>query len=364
MTDGTTEAGRETVPVDLAVVVGLVSTTAVLAYWPFELPAPLATLRTVLGLLSVLLAPGYATLVALLPHSMEASGSDPAEWVRLPSSQDTSLPGWTAAGLNRLEWVGLSALVSVVVVPVLGILLNLASVRIVPMTIVLTVTVYTLLLSLVATLRRWMSEEGTFASPVGGFDSRVGRLRTPPTRIDAILNISLLILVLIGGAIVVAPSVGQDRAEFTEFYVLSGDESDDPMMGEYLSTVGPRDTVRIQAGITNHEHRRVNYTVVVQIQRTELTNRSVRVLDRRRASRLSVELAHNESVRIPYRFTSTEAETGCRVAFLLYPNDVPASPTIGNAYRELHLWHTDDPPGGGGDCSSLDAVDVRVEEPA
>lgn len=364
MTDGSTGAGRETVPVDLAAVVALVSVTAVLAYWPFELPAPLATLRTVLGLFSVLLAPGYATLAALLPYSMEESGSDPAEWVRLPGSQNTSLPGWTAAGLNRSEWVGLSALVSVVVVPVLGILLSLASVRIVPMTIVLTVAVYTLLLAFVATLRRWMSEEGTFASPVGGFGSWVDRLRTPPTRIDAILNISLLILVLGGGAIVVAPSVGQDTAEFTEFYVLSGDESGDPTMGEYLSTVGPNDTAWIQAGITNNEHRRLNYTVVVQIQRTELTNRSVRVLDRRRASRFSVELAHNESVRIPYRFTSAEAETGCRVAFLLYPDNVPASPTIGNAYRELHLWHTDDPPGGGGDCSSLDAVTVRVDEQA
>ncbi|MEF8825359.1 MAG: DUF1616 domain-containing protein [Halapricum sp.] len=366
MTDGDAETGISpgTMPIDLLAVVSLVSITALLAYPPFEPPALFAPLRTMLGLLSVLFAPGYATLAALLPHSGEVSESDPSEWVTLPGSRGVSSSRWTAAGLSRLEWVGLSVLVSAVVVSILGILLSLASIRIGPSTIVLTVTGYTLLLVLVAALRRWVSDEGTFDPPIKGFGSSFIRVKAPRTRVDALLNLLLLFLVLVGGAVVVAPSVGQDTAEFTEFYVLSGNEADDPTMGEYLSTAGPNDTTRIQAVVANREHRRLNYTIVVQVQRADLADRSVRVLDRRQASRFSVELAHNESVRVPYRFTVSEAETSCRVAFLLYVDDVPTSPTIGNAYRELHLWHTADPPGGGGDCLSLNAVDVRVAERA
>jgi len=366
MTNGDAETGIDpgTTPIDLLAIISLVSVTALLAYPPFEPPALFAPLRTMLGLLSVLFAPGYATLAALLPHSGKVSESDSSEWVTLPGSRSTSSSRWTAAGLSRLEWIGLSVLVSTVVVSVLGILLGLALIRIDPGTIVLTVTGYTLLLVLVAALRRWVSDEGTFDPPIRGLGSWFLRIKAPRTRVDALLNLSLLFLILVGGAVVVAPSVGQDTAEFTEFYVLSGNGADDSTMGEYLSTAGPNDTTRVRAVVANREHRRLNYTIVTQVQRTELTDRSVRVLDRRRASRFSVGLAHNESVRVPYRFTVAEAETGCRVVFLLYVGDVPASPTIGNAYRELHLWHTDDPPDGGGDCPSLDAVDVRVEERA
>jgi uncharacterized membrane protein len=352
---------RGAVVIDLLVVAGIASVAALLAYRPSE---PLAPLRVLLGLVAVLFAPGYATLVALLPVPTEASESDPSEWVVLSRTWGEELPRWTAAGLGRLERAVLAVLISLVVVPVLGLLLSLASVRIGPDTVVPTVAGYTVLFAAVAAVRRSLSAGGGRSQPFGRFRAWLARVGSPPTRLDALLNLSLVFLVVIGGAAVVAPMGGEEPPAFTEFSLLAENGSDGPVMRGYLSGTGPNETAVIRAGITNREHRRLNYTVVVQVQRATVAERSVRVLDRRRASVSSVELDHDESAGLPYEFTVSAAETGCRVVFLLYTDGVPRSPTAENAYRELHLWHAADPPGGGSNCPTLDAVDVRVDRRA
>jgi uncharacterized membrane protein len=167
---------------------------------------------------------------------------------------------------------------------------------------------------------------------------------------------------IIGVGVVIAPSIGQEEPRFTEFYILSENQSDDLVMRDYLSSSEPIETTRIWAGITNREYREVNYTVIVQVQRVKIANKSLEVLERERINKLSVNLSHNESTSLPYDFTVNRTETGCRIAFLLYTGAAPGSPTIENSYRELHVWNMEDPPGKQPNCRNISAVNVELNQ--
>lgn len=162
--------------------------------------------------------------------------------------------------------------------------------------------------------------------------------------------------------VVATPITEQTEPQFTEFSVLSGYDSDDLAMNNYLQTNGSDDTAPITMDITNHEQQPVEYTVIVQVQRAEVRERSVTVLDRRRISTIDVRLEHGESARILYEFTSPERETGCRVAFLLYRGSSPSSPTLENAYRELHFWDTADPPSTQTNRPTPNAINVNTNQ--
>lgn len=345
-----------TVLIDLFVVVVIAVTTAALVYSRLDVLTPL---RSLLGLVSVLLLPGYVTLAAVLRSQDEEPDQDLSGWVGRSETHGWSRPPWAVDGPVRLERLVLSFLISMIVVPLLGILLSLSSIEIRPDTIVLVVTGYTLLVAVVAGVRRLLSPE-TGRSPFRVLGPVIGRVKSPPTKVDALLNLTLAFLLIAAASVVAVPSVGQDESRFTEFYVLSGTESDDPVMSDYFATNDTGGPGRILTGITNREGRRVTYTVVVQVQRAEVRDRAVRVDDRRRISSFSTDLGHNETVRIPYDFDIEGAGTGCRVTFLLYRGDVPASPTVENAYRELHLWDAETPPPEGPTCLSLDAIDAQV----
>lgn len=340
------DAADRTVPLDLVAIIGIVLLSSVLTYWS---PDPLEPVRTLLGLGSVLFAPGYVTIVSIVRKRGATTEANRFEWV--------------VSGLGRLEWGILSILTSVAIVSVLGLFVSVTDLGITRATMVVVVNGYTALLA-VATAIPVFFEEGSVSLSFDGTASWAGRLRNPPTGVDAVLNLSLVFVLVVGGLVIITPAPGQNMPRFTEFYLPAEPTANDSAIRESLFAVGPDETERIQVGITNHEHRRVNYTVIVQIQRAEVAARRVRVLDRRQISRFGIELDHNESIRIPYDFTVNKAESGCRVAFLLYTGNVPQSPTVENSYRELHLWHTATPPDEGSSCPSLGAIDAQVNRTA
>jgi uncharacterized membrane protein len=346
---------------DVIAIVAAVLLSSALVHWPIE---PLAPVRIGLGLVSVLFAPGYVTLVAFAGRSGPKTEPSPSEGADPPDAEDSRLFRWMPSELARTEGLILSVLTSVAVVAVLGLLLGFGPIGVTPTSIVFAVNGYTLLLAGATIARRVLAPES--AASLAFLDPRSwpGDVWDPLTGTDAVLDLFLLLLVVAGGVALVVPVPGQSASSFTEFYVLGNNESDEAAMGDYLSTLDPGETERIDVGIANREHRRINYTVVVQVQRTDVADRSVVVLDRQRISRHSVALDHDESVRLPYEFSANESATGCRVAFLLYRGDPPLSPTLENAYRELHLWHAEEPPAGGANCSNPAAIDARVNRSA
>ena len=179
------------------------------------------------------------------------------------------------------------------------------------------------------------------------------------TKVDTVLNMAILLLVLVGTVAVMSPVFEQSSPQFTELGLATQNESDELAMEGYLSDLNSTESRTIYAEITNKERNDVDYILVVQIQQTELRDRSVAVLERRQTVQTDIQLSHNESEQIPYRVTAGDTQTGCRVAFLLYSGNVPESPTIDNADREVHLWHTDDPPPENNSCRDLNEITVQ-----
>lgn len=340
-------AGRGTRWFDLFVVVDVALIALNLAY----LANPrLAFFRIGFGFLAVLFAPGYVTLAAVTAG--RRTDEELGRW------------DWIGTELGRWERLVLCVPVSIAIVVLLGVFVNFTPLGVRPATMVLVVTGYTVSIAAVAVIRRVVSEAGTASAPLGDIVPSIGRLRDPPTEVDLVLNLLVLLIIVAGAVAVVAPLSGQSTPSFTEFALSGGNESGDLDTEDYLFENGSNGSATVVARIANRERRSVQYTVVVQLQRATVGKRSVAVIDRRRASTTTVGLDGGERARIGYDFGLPETPSGCRVAFLLYRGEVPPSPTVENAYRELHLWHTPDPPPNRTRCPSLSAIDVETNRPA
>ena len=134
------------IPIDLALVIALT-----LACILFVLIPPLneTPVRVVLGLLLVLFLPGYSLVAALFPRRDDLDG---------------------------IERIALSFGLSIAVVPLIGLALNYTpfGIRLVP--VLLGLSLFTVLLAVVAGVRRvWMPEAERFVVAVDGWGQWLGR---------------------------------------------------------------------------------------------------------------------------------------------------------------------------------------------
>ena len=134
------------IPADLALVIALT-----LACILFVLAPPLneTPVRVLLGLLLVLFLPGYSLVAALFPRKDDLDG---------------------------IERIALSFGLSIAVVPLIGLALNYTplGIRLVP--VLLGLSLFTVLLAVVAGVRRvWMPEAERFVVVVAGWGQWLGR---------------------------------------------------------------------------------------------------------------------------------------------------------------------------------------------
>ncbi len=335
-------------PADLAATAVLTVAAALAATLPVVSETPL---RVVLGLPLVLFLPGYALVAALFPEE----GEGPTE-TEDPQEASTETDG---AGIDGIERVALSFGLSIAVVPLLGLVLNFTpwGIRLVP--ILVAVGGFTLAATALAARRRHeLPEPERFAVPyeTWGADARA-ELFEPDSRADAALNVLLVLSVLLATASVAyAVAVPKQGEAFTEFYVLTENET-----GELVADNYPTEFVRGEArpvvvGIGNHEHEPTNYSVAVELQRvrfeddagqpvnvfrsnaTNTTNVSAVVTAERSLGTFNASVGANETFQREYQLRPTMTGERMRLAFLLYRDGLPADPTVDTAYRELHLW--------------------------
>ena len=160
---------KKNVPSDILIVIFFVLCTVIFIVIP-----PLATswVRTVLGLPMVLFFPGYALIAALFPKKDDLDG---------------------------IERTALSFGLSIAVVPLLGLALNYTpwGIRLVP--VLVTISIFTLVMCLVAIIRRTKLPEGdVFVVP---FTTILQSLREkifskPGSRVDRILTVILVISII------------------------------------------------------------------------------------------------------------------------------------------------------------------------
>lgn len=304
-----------------------------------------AQLQVVLALPPMLFVPGYVLLAALFPEAGEQSSTAPAT-----DGNGTE----TRQGIDGIERVVLSFGLSIAVVPLIVLTLNFTpwGIRLVPIMIGLTGAVFGA--TAVAAHRRFaLPADEQFRVP---YQSWLATARTavfdPGSRADAGLNVLLGVAVLLAASSVAyAVAVPPDGERFTEFYVLSENESSDLVAGGYPTEFERGESEPVVLGIGNQEHEPVNYTVVAALHRVSVDGAegptdptanatNVTVTDRQELDRLSASVAHNETWLETYEVEPTTTEGPLRLTFLLYRGDPPAQPTVDTAYRDLHLWVT------------------------
>ena len=247
-------------------------------------------IRTILGLLLILFIPGYSLIAALFPKKDDLDG---------------------------IERAALSFGLSIAVTPLIGLALNYTpwGIRLTP--ILISLSAFTLIMLLVAFIRRRRVPEGEkFFVNLGGLFSSIKESFHGESKTSKVLSVILILTIVLAIAttayIIMKPKQGES---FTEFYLLGpdGTASDYPTN----LTVGQNASVII--GVVNHEYKTVDYTLVVTSNGTIMSEQNI-------------TLTEGNKTEIPYTFTGNSTGTK-KVEFSLYK-----LPDITNVYRSLHLF--------------------------
>ncbi|MFC6723339.1 DUF1616 domain-containing protein [Halobium palmae] len=318
-------------PADLAALVALVGLTIGAVFLPVVNES---VVRIALGLPFVLFVPGYAFIAALFPETgstFERPGV--AEWL-------TESP-LERGGIDGIERVALSFGTSIAIVPLLGLVLNFTpwGIRLVP--IVITVGGFSLVATAIASQRRRaLASEDRFAVPYRSW-GKTGReeLLRPSTKGDAVLNVVLVASLLLAvGSVGYAVAVPKQGESFSELYLLTENESGALVADDYPTEFTAGDSQSLIVGIGNHEHQRMNYTVVTALQRVSIENNTTRVREQTELHRFQTTLPSNETWQLEHTVTPRLTGERLRLVYLLYRGAPPEDPTVANAYRENHLW--------------------------
>lgn len=328
-----TASRRGAVPADL---VAIVVATALLNVVLFGPVVRETMLRIVLVLPFVLFVPGYVLVAALFPErgAWSTSGEfdtddDARSDVRLDQG-----------GIDGAERITLSFGLSAVVVPVVGLLLILTpwGIRLLPVAI--SITTFTLFVTVVAAFRRWnVPEEERFRVPYRTWlDSGYAAVFRPDDRADAALTLLLVASVLLAaGSAGYALTVLPQDDEFSSVQMLAEDDDGELVADEYPTELEVGDTGEVVLEIENQEDRSVTYDVVLVEQNVETDDDDVVLQDEQELDHLEVQLDDGERWTDEYELEPTS--TGeVRLIWLVYLGDVPDDPSTENADHYVHLW--------------------------
>jgi uncharacterized membrane protein len=145
-------------------------------------------------------------------------------------------------------------------------------------------------------------------------------------------------LLLAASSVTYAVAVPKSGESFTEFYLLTENESGALVATDYPTNFTEGGNKSLVVGIGNHEHRTVSYSIVVQLQRVRMTNNSTAVVERDLLHRFNTQLRENETWTRQHTVSPSMTGDRLRLVYLLYQGAPPAQPTTENAYRETHLW--------------------------
>jgi uncharacterized membrane protein len=188
-------------------------------------------IRTILGLLVLLIFPGYALMVALFPAKKSLGAMERAGVTIAFSFATASLGGLI---LNYTPW----------------------GVKLTP--VVVSTALIVFVSSMIALLRRARLPESDRFLP--GIHFQVQARWKALTRVDRVLNLALAFAVLSSTGVfayVIARPKAQEK--FTDFYVLGPHGQ----LADYPVTVRINENVEATLGLANHEKETVSYSVDV-----------------------------------------------------------------------------------------------------
>lgn len=149
---------------------------------------------------------------------------------------------------------------------------------------------------------------------------------------------------LIGVAVLAVAGVGYTAAvsegthSYTEFYLLSENESGDLVAQGYPADIEAENPTAFHVGVENNLGNRTEYAVVVKLQRMYLENETPEVLEEEVVASERLTVPDGQGTVRPVNVTPEMRGSEMRLRFLLYRGEPPAQPDAANAYHENHLW--------------------------
>ncbi len=235
---------------------------------------PSNILRIILGLPFIFFFPGYALVAALFPRR---------------------------GGLGSVRRVAFGFGLSIAVVTVIGLIINSTTWGISLESILWTIGSFTIIMTVVAWLRRKRLPEGErfgieFTMVLfnwgKGIQSRV---------LSIILVLAVLGVLGVVSYAIAKPKVGQ---KFTEFYILGSEDRD----ADYPETLNTGQEGNVTIGIVNHEYQDVSYRVEVLLNGIKDDEVG------------PVRLEQDEKYEETVTFTLYQAGNNQKIEFLLYKN--------------------------------------------
>lgn len=317
------EAWPSGIPADLLAVTGY-AVAAGLA-----IPGTVGPLRVAVALPLVLFVPGYALLAALFPRRSTAAAGGTRQASLTPV--DVRTPTWG-------ERLALAVPTSLV----LASLLALATATFTPgVTVpeaVGSLVGFTLVAAVVGGVRRLRLPAGERLTSPWRHTTAFRDAVLGGSRVDAILTVALVAGVVLAASAMAYAVAAPDRgAEYTEFALLSGNDTDEAVTGDFDTSFAPGERRQFIASVTNHEGASVEYTLVVELQRVR-TEGDVAVVEERELLRTSRTVQPGDSWRPRHAVEPSLTGEDLRLAYYLYRDDAPANADPDSAYRRLHLW--------------------------
>lgn len=297
---------------DLALVAVLTLATVGIAFAFGEQGGP-SWLRVPLGFVFVFLLPGYALTAALFPRTTVGPGRSFS---------------FSVGGVERLV---LSIGLSLAVVPLISITLTLLSFSIGVYSVIASLGLFIAVSLLIAAVRTYRSPLQDRFSPFPGGLRSLDRRTVTMNKVNVIFAIALLL----AGAGLGAAIIGSDNGDsYTELAIQAPDEDGELVTDQYPDSLSMDEPEPLHVQIENHEHRSVDYTVVVMLEEVE----SDEVVDRTELDRFDVALDHTERTELEHELEPARAGESLRVSYLLYADTVPDQPTLSNADRSVHFF--------------------------
>jgi len=243
--------------------------------------------RIILGILFLLIFPGYTLLAALFPKKNNMKG---------------------------IEWLAFTFVLSFALVSFTGLVLNYTMWGIELTPIYVGIAIIVIITSGIALLRRSrLSEAERFSLKINFKMPKWGNVST----FNKVLSVILAIVVIGAGFTLFYVTKNQKTPEaFSSFYILGTDN----LIKDYPKQVTLRDPKDVILGIENHEHQQSSYNITVTIGGTKTQEIG------------PIVLSSGEKWTDKVTLNPLVAGNGQKVEFLLNKGEEPVP------YLVLHLW--------------------------
>lgn len=284
-------------------------------------------LLAILGFPVLFYVPGYAVLAALFPRYRN-------------DADERAFAGVSHGALSTFERTLLSFGVSLALLPPIALGIEAVGARFTASTVLLGVNTVVVTGVVVAAVRRFqLYDSGELTeSRLGWFSRRLTRL-SYRSRADAALTVLLVLVAVVAtstlGMALVAPDDGES---YTTVALLTEDAAGNLTTAGHPATLTAGTSEPFVLAVENHEDRRVEYTVVGELQRVDRVDGTTSVVEETELVRRSRSVADGDTWRANLSVAPSMTGDDLRLTFLVYRGDPPKDPRIENADEHVHIW--------------------------